>query len=263
MCSAQTSFAATTVARSTPKGFSIDPAAVALFDRAAKLYSECKTIRVGWLTRNESVVPSKTQKLMQTTFVFERPAKTKLEIKYGFMPRTIYVVDGKFTWGLQTVSSAELTYSQWPVEKNLTPIENALFVFIFASDDPSSTFSTLLEGRHELQPAIVENLKSKDFITEYFEAKKLAPAIWKNRSWERVQIHQRFSVIIDGKSDQPTTYNHIYWLAPDNARLVRIQELDANGKIGLVQEFVEQTLDSLIPASTFVFKIPPGAKKSR
>ena len=249
-----------------PKGVLVDRAAVALFDRSSKFYGECKTIRLRWTTRDESPSPDNAQKPTVTTIVFVRPSLSKVEIKNGLVPRAVSLVDGKFFWALANVSSALTTYSKEHLNKDETPLENSLLNLVFGTNNPGMIFYNWLGGKHELQSEQIKLMQEPHFNMMYFVATKLAPSNWKGRSWERVQIRERLcpqedAEIADYDVNEDAVFNRIYWLAPDNARLVKMEELDAQGKVVFIHEIVEQTFNIAIPASIFVFKIPKGARK--
>ena len=232
-----------------PKGFSVDPDAVALFDRAAKLYSGCKTIRLRWKTAQKSSV------LTVVTFAFARPARSYARIYYESGIDSVYVVDGNSSWMSQSDDLFGSTYSKEPVLKG--DLADTL-LHLNAAPGLGGVLFDWLQGQHQLQPAqIKEMLKSKQNV-EVFEAKKLVAAQWKGRSWERVQVRYR----LGASKDMPVRNStRIFWLSPDNARLVKMEELNIKDEVVETHEIVEQTFNAAISASTFVFKIPKGAKK--
>ena len=212
MCSMQASFAATTVAESTPKGFSVDPAAVALFDRAAKLYGGCKTIRLRWKTPGTSVFGEDATQFF--TVVFARPNRLKVLFENGEDLRELDLVDGKNHWSMQydtlpAKTTFGATYSKEPFEKGKVA-QGDIFRFLYAAQGFGDAFSELLKGEHEIQSAKIKEMRDPKQKVEYFEAKKLTPALWKGREWERVQINYRY-----GPNDgwPALSYAKIYWFA--------------------------------------------------
>ena len=231
--------------KTKPKGVSVDPDAAALFDRAVKLYSGCKTLRMRWKILEKSGDSS------DLTFFFARPSRSYVQWYWSGL-RQVFIVDGKLLWTLLHADEPDKHYFKESCDKEKSAVENALSFFV-QTPGPGEVLTDWLQGRHELQLARIKEMSKR---RQYIQAKKLTTAQWKGRSWERVQVRYQFNP----EEGWPVSPAAIYWLAPDNARLVKMEEFDNKGEAVATLEMLEQTFDAAIPASTFTVKLPRGAK---
>jgi len=238
-----------------PKGFSIDPAAVALFNRSAKFYASQKTLRLRWKTTDEGPNSIGRSGSGITTMNFIRPDHFRVEFKNTNW-HFLYLVDGKSILSLyRDGAKGKPHYSQSPLIKDKKVLEHTLSSLMWGGE-VAGAMSYWLQGQHSLQAAQLKDFRLPEMSIHYYEAKKLKRASWKGHSWDRVRVRYGY----DPKSEMADDYvDMTFWLAQDNARLGRIQQdIDDRAQ---EHEIIEQTFNAPIPASSFVFKIPKGAKK--
>ena len=258
------------VAAPTPKAqVSIDPAAVAIFARAAALYQELDGLHLEWKVEARNTPLTGETPSYRAALDFERAGRLRLADPEGL--ESLIVIDGQRRWGVNSSDFGDgdddeliTTYQSEKLDEGDAPYR--AIEELQTADSLTFAVSSLLEGSNQIEGITAETLAQiAAFPTSQFRAALLPAQPFDGQACDLVRITTRFINPYTTASGE-TVKQETFWFSRSDGRLVRLQmrEVEGQGAAQTTDEQVtEQTFNPTFAPDFFKFTPPRGAVLSK
>ncbi len=237
---------------------SVDPAARALFDRAARLYRGSSGLHLAWKQIETSEFGAES-----STAALDYRRAGLLRLQYPGLLTALVVVGDANKWTLQS----ELMNPDGPPRYRQTEVagedrsSEALSSLMVALYLPRAVGELLSPANlHPLSPLVVAAAsRTEGFVS--LEASALQSQMWNGEFCDLVQILE-VNRPAAATPPQQDINQSVYWFARSDGRLMRLQEGYRSGESAgstTDSQITEQTFNPMFAPDTFSFAPPKGA----